>query len=75
MGLIFGIPISISFKFHWWIVLFILPTAIDGITQLVGLRKSNNVLRFVTGMFAGISSVWFTVFTIQSLLSEIYGFV
>ncbi len=31
-----------------------IPTFIDGITQLFGFRKSNNLLRFVTGLIGGI---------------------
>jgi uncharacterized membrane protein len=31
------------------VLLMMLPMAIDGISQLVGLRESNNVLRFLTG--------------------------
>jgi len=33
---------------------FILPLAIDGTTQYIGLRISNNRLRLLTGILAGI---------------------
>jgi len=32
----------------------IVPTFSDGLTQFIGFRKSNNILRFLTGLFAGI---------------------
>lgn len=38
------------------LVLF-LPTALDGFTQLFGMRESNNRLRVVTGILLGIGAV------------------
>ncbi|MGB9979239.1 DUF2085 domain-containing protein [Methanobacterium sp.] len=35
-------------------VLMILPTFSDGLTQFFGFRESNNVLRFFTGLIAGV---------------------
>jgi len=32
----------------------ILPTFIDGLTQYLVLRKSNNTVRFLTGLIGGI---------------------
>jgi uncharacterized membrane protein len=34
--------------------LMIIPTFIDGTTQLIGFRESNNLLRFSTGLIGGI---------------------
>lgn len=34
--------------------LMIVPTFLDGFTQLLGMRKSNNTLRFFTGIIAGL---------------------
>lgn len=34
--------------------LMVIPTAIDGFTQLFGLRESNNYLRFFSGLIGGI---------------------
>jgi len=34
--------------------LMAIPTFIDGFTQLLGYRESNNTLRFFTGLLAGI---------------------
>lgn len=41
--------IMLSFAF-----LLLIPTAIDGFTQLKGNRESNNNLRFVTGLLGGL---------------------
>jgi len=61
IGLIAGfIPIlfyhiqrSNVFQLLWGIIL-IVPVLIDGFTQNLGLRKSNNLLRFVTGSTGGL---------------------
>ncbi|MDP3014439.1 MAG: DUF2085 domain-containing protein [Candidatus Subteraquimicrobiales bacterium] len=34
--------------------LMVFPTIIDGLTQLIGSRESSNLLRFTTGLIAGI---------------------
>lgn len=35
-------------------VLLLVPTAIDGLTQLLEYRQSNNSLRFITGLMGGL---------------------
>ncbi len=42
-------------------ILFILPLAIDGITQILDLRQSTNLLRIITGMFAGVIMPFFII--------------
>jgi uncharacterized membrane protein len=34
-------------------ILMIIPTLLDGVTQLFSFRESNNLLRFITGSIAG----------------------
>lgn len=34
--------------------LMVIPTTTDGLTQLFSSRESSNILRFATGLFAGI---------------------
>lgn len=38
-------------------VILIVPMGIDGTTQLLGMRESNNKLRFLTGLIGGIGLV------------------
>ncbi len=38
-------------------VILLIPAGVDGFTQLLGLRKSNNNLRFVTGVIGGIGLI------------------
>ena len=35
-------------------ILLLLPAAIDGLTQLLEYRESNNLLRFITGLLGGL---------------------
>jgi uncharacterized membrane protein len=39
-------------------LLFLIPIAVDGVTQLFGLRESNWWLRTLTGALFGFASVW-----------------
>ena len=55
----------------WWIwVLMILPLAIDGTTQMFGLRESTWELRVLTGTLFGIGNVWFALPLIQKTIME-----
>ena len=56
-----GLLYLIFFKFNndkmlppIYLILLIAPLAIDGLTQLVGLRESDNTLRLLTGLVSGI---------------------
>jgi uncharacterized membrane protein len=40
----------------WWAILCVLPLAIDGGTQLLGLRESTNMVRVTTGLLAGLAT-------------------
>jgi len=42
-------------RIYWKIaILFLVPCIIDGSTEYLGLRLSNNILRFITGALAGV---------------------
>jgi uncharacterized membrane protein len=50
----------------WWIsVLLVVPLVVDGGTQTLGWRQSNNSLRLVTGMVAGVGEMMFLVFALN----------
>lgn len=56
------------------LILFLLPMALDGGTQMFGLRESNLVLRIITGLLFGTGISWFAVPFVQRALDEIaYG--
>lgn len=52
-------------------IVLLLPAIIDGYTQLLGLRCSNNLLRLITGLALGIGEVALihnaSIFTLQFL--------
>jgi len=39
-------------------LIFVAPIALDGFSQLFGLRESNYLLRTATGAIFGLASVW-----------------
>ncbi len=55
----------------WWVwILMILPMAIDGTTQMFGLRESTWELRFITGTLFGVGSAWFVLTFMQKTIEE-----
>ena len=59
-------PISLK-----WYALFLVPIAIDGLTQLLGWRESNWWLRTLTGVIFGAGSVWLAYPFLQSAMDEV----
>lgn len=55
----------------WWVwILMILPMAIDGTTQMFGLRESTWELRVITGTLFGLANVWFALPLIHKTILE-----
>ena len=55
----------------WWVwVLMILPMALDGTTQMFGLRESTWELRLLTGTLFGVGSIWFVLPFMQKTIEE-----
>ncbi len=55
----------------WWVwILMILPMALDGTTQMFGLRESTWELRVLTGTLFGLGNVWFALPLIQKTILE-----
>lgn len=73
-GLVFGVlrntqrvrPLSLKIY-----LLFLIPIAVDGLTQLFGLRTSNWWLRSVTGALFGFASVWLAYPYIEDAMQEV----
>lgn len=56
-----------------WIffALLLIPIAVDGTTQLIGLRESNWWLRTVTGSLFGFACVWLAYPHVENAMNEI----
>lgn len=51
--------------------LFLIPIAVDGLSQMVGLRESNWWLRTVTGALFGLASVWLAFPYIEEAMQDV----
>ncbi|MBD3388720.1 MAG: DUF2085 domain-containing protein [Candidatus Altiarchaeales archaeon] len=51
------------------------PLALDGITQLTGLRESNNLLRLGTGLIFGAIIPYYIIPALEPLLKGFKGFI
>lgn len=54
-----------------WLLLAMVPIALDGGTQLVGLRESTNELRLLTGAIVGFACAFYLVPLLNQLLNGI----
>lgn len=53
----------------WWVwILLILPMALDGTSQMFGLRESTWYIRVLTGALFGLGNVWFALPLMQRSL-------
>ncbi|MFN2169700.1 MAG: DUF2085 domain-containing protein [Anaerolineae bacterium] len=71
-GLLFGllrerVP-KLPFKVY---LLFLVPVALDGFSQLFGFRSSNWWLRTITGALFGLATVWLAYPYIQESMADI----
>lgn len=65
--LLFFIEFSYGLNLFFLSILLILPTALDGITQLLKLRESTNVIRLITGFICGIGCFMLLLASIEIL--------
>ncbi len=80
LGLIIGLCLPFAFidifeiRIHTLVIILFLgvtPMALDGLTQLLKLRYSNNNLRFTTGILAGlVLGVLFTWLLVHILILD-----
>ena len=71
-GVVFGLIRTRLKPLPWQAyVLLITPMAIDGFTQLFGLRESDWMLRTVTGTLFGASTVWIAYPYIETVMRQL----
>ncbi len=55
----------------WLFALFVLPAAVDGFTQLFGLRESTWYLRLITGFIFGTGLVWLAYPFVEEAMNDV----
>ena len=71
-GLFYAFTRRMARPLNWRLyLLFLIPIAVDGGTQLIGLRESNWWLRSVTGAIFGIASVWLAYPYVEDAMREV----
>ncbi len=71
-GLLFGVVRRrLNALTLWLYTLLLLPMALDGGTQLFGLRESNWLLRSLTGAIFGVASIWLAYPYIEDAMQEV----
>lgn len=54
----------------WWLAIALLPTAIDGFTQLFGWRESTNLLRLWTGAAMGLALAFYVIPALNGIFNK-----
>jgi len=70
-GLLFALHRQLR-PLNWRLFLLaVAPMAVDGLTQLVGLRESTWLLRSITGALFGFASVWLLYPRLEQAMQEV----
>jgi uncharacterized membrane protein len=73
-GILFSLLRSHLKPLNWRIyLLFITPMAIDGFTQLFGLRESDWILRTITGVLFGFASIWLVYPYVEEAMRDAFA--
>ncbi len=74
-GLVFAVLRNRIKSLNWklYVLIAILPMAIDGGTQLVMLRESTPLLRTITGILFGALSVWLMYPYVDAAMKDTYA--
>lgn len=56
-----------------FLLVFVPPIAIDGITQLLGFRESNALLRTLTGFWFALGAAWLVLPQVDAAMRDLYA--
>lgn len=71
-SIVFGLVRTRLKSLNWRVyLLLIAPMAVDGLTQLTGLRESDYVLRVITGTLFGAASVWLVFPYVEEAMRDV----
>ncbi|MBI5653700.1 MAG: DUF2085 domain-containing protein [Chloroflexi bacterium] len=72
-GLIFGLLRRQLKPLDWrvWLIVAVAPMALDGGSQLIGLRQSDYILRTITGALFGLGSVWLAYPHVETAMRDL----
>lgn len=59
-------------RLKWFLLVFIPPIAIDGVTQLFGLRESDPLLRTITGAWFAIGAMWLVLPVVNDAMQDLH---
>ncbi|MEI7999021.1 MAG: DUF2085 domain-containing protein [Candidatus Omnitrophota bacterium] len=80
-GIILGLPVGIAIAslgflhIRWYALILTVPLFIDGGTQQMGMRVSNNLLRLMTGWLFGVGMGLFVILWILRDIAVIRGWI
>jgi uncharacterized membrane protein len=61
-----------ALSWRWYLLVSIVPMALDGFTQLFGFRESDALLRTITGALFGAGSVWLLFPSVEEAMQDLY---
>ncbi len=71
-GVLFGLLRRRLKPLPWlFFVLFVLPLAVDGAIQLIGLHESTPLLRLITGSLFGLGTIWLAYPYIEAGMNDV----
>lgn len=62
-----------SLPLRWFLIVFIPPIALDGLSQLFGFRESNPLFRTLTGSWFALGCAWLVLPVVDEAMRDLYA--